>query len=247
MKRELKYRDFPPLFLGRYPLTLGVQVICACHFLLCLCFISTASSVVAVRFWDLEVSPEVQVLAAAWHLLGVFFIAAAVVATQWRQALPLRAYFWYLVAAAASWLVWTVQLFQEGAICAFVTKDRQSQRVGISVSCGLVSACWELWAVTVLLCALYACYSVWHLAEFIAERADSEHLFEEEEPFAKQAREGKDLGLHTAIEETASVVGSLRHGSRPHAAEAHPATWAVPSPGTQPTWGSMHIRTASFT
>lgn len=243
VKGQLKYGDSPPMFLGTYPLTVGVQVICVCHAILCIFFIAVASSVVTVRFWDIQFRPELQVAIAAWHLLGIAIVSAAFVATHWRQSLALRVYFYYLVLATAIWCVWLVQLFHEGAVCAFVTRDKQSQRVGLSISCGLVAACWELWAVTVFTCSMYACYSVWHLGEFIAERNEQKYLFEEEEPLAKLAREGKDIGLYDAMQDTAGLVSNLR--GRQHAAEAHPASWAVPIPGTQPPWG-MQVRTVAF-
>lgn len=175
----------PPLFLGSYPLSAGVQAICGCHFLACLFVVATASSVVTLEVWDLKLSPRFQIVLSAWHIIGISVAASAFVATLWQQALPLRVYFYYLVAATCSWLAVVVLFFQEGATCALVTVDHESQRVGLSMTCGLVSTCWELWSITVLVGAAYACYSVWHLAEFFAERELAHDLFEFGDPLAK--------------------------------------------------------------
>lgn len=244
MAVELEYGEPPPRFLGHFPLTVGVQAICVCHGLACIVCIATMSSVVAVNVWGYEVLPGFQVVVAAWHLLGVSVITAALFATIWRQALPLQLYLYYLLADAIVCCVITVKIFQAGLTCSFVTESKFTQRVGVYFSCHLVSAVWELFALNVLAVMAYMCYSVWHLGEYIVARERVQHLFEHEDLHVKSARQGRPLGLTQAMQEDAQLLAKR---CRAQAAATHPAAWTMPEPGVQPNWGTVKIQTTTLT
>jgi len=245
MGLELQYGEHPPLLMGMYPLTIGVRVICVVHAIICILVVSLASSVVTADIAGYAISPDLQVGVASWHLLGVSLNAAALYATfdsERRQALPLRAYFWYLVAATLTWCAAMVRVFQQGSSCSFVKESHFSQRVGLSFSCGLVSAAWELCAVAVLVAAIYACWTVYHLQEDIVSREGSQHLLDHEPLHVKQLRRAHEpppAALSGHLVDLPPLAEDTLWAGPPAAA------WVAPRLGAQPAWGAVHIRAAS--
>jgi len=246
----MRYNEHPPLFLGLYPLTVGVQLVCVVHALVCILVVSLASSVVAVDFLDFHVSPDMQVSVAAWHLLGVALVASALVGTLWRQALPLRAYFAYLLAATLSWLALMAWVYQNDTACSVIQESKYTQRVGLSFSCGVITAAWQFGSWFVFVAAAYSCWLVWSLQDDIDQREATQHLLEHEPAHIKKLRQGFDAtpSPHgTDLPPVAPMAGPT--AAPAHAAGPPPAVgWAAPlPPGEQPAWGSVQIRAARMT
>mmetsp|Transcript_100413 Transcript_100413/g.322054 ORF Transcript_100413/g.322054 Transcript_100413/m.322054 type:complete len:122 (+) Transcript_100413:367-732(+) len=119
-----------------------------------------------------------------------------------------------------------------GSSCEIVTQSKLSQRVGLSWTCGLVSAAWDLCALCVLAFVAYACWTVRNFKEELLQREGSRLLLE------RAAVHDEKLRRKLAEED----------GGRSAAPRsADPTTWAVPQPGMQPPWGSVHIRSAAAT
>jgi len=215
-----EYDEHPPLFLGMYPLTIGVQVVCLVHALICILVVSLSSSVVSVEIAGIVVSPHVQACIAAWHLLGVAFATAALVGTSLRQSQALQAYLCYLLGATLAWCAVMSQVFQATAGCDLLTANHESQRTGMSFSCGIQAAMLDTCAVTVLVGALYACWMVWHLKDDMCLREGEEQRLDREAPLMKKLQGNFASGM---------AVGNV--GSQP---------------GPQPQWGSVRIQTCGF-
>merc|ERR1719458_695032 len=60
----------------------ALQVVCAVHFLQCIFFVGTTSSVAPVSIFGFEFSPSFQNALGAWHLLGIAIIAGAFVGAR---------------------------------------------------------------------------------------------------------------------------------------------------------------------
>jgi len=249
---KLEYGEPPPLFFGVYPLTLGVQIISVCHFFVCLFCIGFASSVVTFYIANFEVSPTLQVFLSAWHMLGLTLIVGALIGTSWRQEFPLRLYAYYLVVSSLGWLVLVLRVAQQGDRCSLVTETRETQRSGLSFSCGMVSAMWFCGLLCILVLCSYCCYSVWQLKDFMWQRESSQHLLGHEADFVQGLREGRHLGggqsrnPYRGFDFQAHAEESHRHEGPAAVPLNDPAAWAMPQPGAQPRWGGMAIRTAAM-
>jgi len=188
VNQVLKYADPPPLFLGRYPLSYGVQCICAFHFCVCVFLISMASSVMPVSVGTFVISANMQVVVASYHVLGVLVIAGALVGLAQAHEYPLRHYFYYLCGTCAGIVALLLFMLSEGSQCHLVSKNLQTERIGMSFECGWVSATWFFVVFAGLSMAVYATWMVWHWKEYLWTRAQSAHLRGYEDPAITQHR-----------------------------------------------------------
>jgi hypothetical protein len=232
----MKHWEPTPLFFGHYPLTTGVQAICAFHFLCCVFYVATSSSVTDEWIDNYEIHPGLQILISSWSLIGVMAIMGALVGCSRRQSLPLQVYALYLLVTDGLWAYLAIDLLSIGSDCTLVTQNLETQRLGLSLSCGLVSACWFFCFLAVWIVCLFFAYMVWQLqAQFVSEEAES--LLQHLEPVVKSFREGSHLAFsHTRSEE--QHEGPSLQG-RFHVPDADPRQWAAPRTGPQPAWGSM--------
>jgi len=227
----LDYHHPTPLFLGMYPITLGAQLICVAHAAICIFCVATASSVVTFKLGLFAVPPELQVAVSAWHLIGVAVIAGAFVGVSENQVMPVAAYFYYLLATTLAWGCTAFKLLQSGAECKFVQENLQSQRVGLSFECAMVSAAWVSSLFLFFTIAGYANYSIYQLKEHLAQQEEAGYLLDKEDPVAKGLRSGRDVGLP-------------RRAARVE--RDPPISYASPPAGSQPAWGSVSIRSTAM-
>eukprot|EP00928_Gymnodinium_smaydae_P047862 TRINITY_DN31976_c0_g1_i1.p1 TRINITY_DN31976_c0_g1~~TRINITY_DN31976_c0_g1_i1.p1 ORF type:complete len:227 (-),score=36.73 TRINITY_DN31976_c0_g1_i1:109-789(-) len=194
MSMELRYGQPPPLFLGGYPLTLGVQIVCLAHFLFCLFVISTASSVVDFSVGTLHLSPTVQICVSTWCVIGIAVIVGALIGCRSRQEFPLRAYFYYNVFSLVGLGVALLTAFSKGGPACSSSSD-EVQRLGRSLRCHMLSQAALLVVLAVLAVLGFATYEVWHLKEYLAQIEEAEQILQYEDPAVKQLRQGLRLGL----------------------------------------------------
>lgn len=245
----MEYGPQPPLFLGGYPLTVGVQAICVLHAIVCLAFVACASSVVTITLGTYQVSTGLQIAASTYHLIGISVIAGALAGTISRSEFPLRVYFYYMLIGTLCWGAGLIRVLQRSGDCSFVRESTQSQRIGINFSCGMVTAAWIFCTLVVFMCQVYCCFAVWHLKEHLAGRDESQHLLEHEDPATKKLRQGGHLGMEKGRSpfsdlETHMTTIEGEHQPLPPPTKTA-ASWAAPRPGHQPEWGSTPIRTTT--
>lgn len=225
--QALKLAEPAPLFLGYFPLTAGVQVICFFHFVFCVSCVALVSSVTSIWIEGYEVNPVLQIAIGSWCLLGVLAIAGALVGCSQRQTLPLQVYCFYLMATDVGWAYVAVSLLVTGSNCSLVQQDLETQRLGVSLSCGVVSACWFFCFLAVWSLCLFAAYTVWQLQAHLVDE-EAKHLLAKEDPVFKSFHEGTHLGFSETIQR-----------DEDHARDPQPYQWAAPRRGLQPAWGSM--------
>uniref|UniRef100_A0A7S4UJ76 Uncharacterized protein n=1 Tax=Alexandrium monilatum TaxID=311494 RepID=A0A7S4UJ76_9DINO len=246
---KLVYGEPPPLFFGTYPLTVGVQVICVFHALLCIFVIAAASSVVTLHVYVYEVSPTVQALISAWHMLGVSVTVGALISCSLRNEFPMRVYCYYLLVTVAGWAVLTVSVISQGRACSFVSDSKSTERIGSTFSCGMISAMGLFAMLTISVLVAYCSWLVWHMKEHLAERENAQSLLHLEDPQVKALREGRDIGLggqhrnpYEDFDEQSYANNFEEKADMPPVVDR--SAWANPRPGQQPDWGSLRIRMA---
>lgn len=207
----------PPLFLGQWPLTFGVQAVAALHIVFCFFVIATASSAVSFSLGRFVFPPIYQVCVSAWSLLGVFLIVGTNTGLTHMQEFPIRMYFNYSAATTVMWAVFFVVMVEQAADCTMVESDRYTQRNGSEMTCGLLSAVWFFVLLAFFVCSLFGTYTVWQMADWLHKRENSE--FDTlEDPFEK----------------------SRQKKAQKEAAED--AQWRRATPGPQPMWGSVNVK-----
>jgi hypothetical protein len=232
----MKYGEPTPLFLGHYPLTTGVQAICFFHFICCVFFVAVSSSVTSEWFGNFEIHPELQIAISSWSLIGVLAITGALVGSSHRQSLPLQVYGLYLLATDGAFAYIAISLLVTGSDCTLVQQNMETQRLGLSLSCGLVTACWFFCFLAVWSVCLFCAYTVWQL-QALLKSEEAESLLEHMDPVIKSFREGTHLGFSQTKWEEQHEGHSLQ--DRFHVPDADPLQWAAPRRGLQPEWGSM--------
>lgn len=201
-----------------YPITFGARLICIVHAAFCAFCVATASSVVAFKIGLFVVSPELQIAVSSWHLLGVAAISGALAGISSNEALPVSVYFYYMLVSTLGWGFVAFRLLQAGSECKLVQENFESQRVGLSLACGMVSAAWVSAALLVFSLVSYANYSIYQMKEYLEQRTEAGYLLEQAEHFA---RGGRYSG-------------------------AKPLSTALPARGPQPAWGSVTVRSVAL-
>lgn len=146
----------------------GVRVVIVIHALICLFIISTASSIVELRFGGVVVSPEIQVALAAWCVLGISIIVGAWVGINGRHDFPLQVYVYYSLVNFLLLCALFFFLIETSTECV-TSGDRTAQRVGLSLTCGMTMVLAFVALLAVIAIAAYAIYLCWHLQESLKQ------------------------------------------------------------------------------
>lgn len=233
----MTYGEPTSLFLGMFPMTVGVQVTAGFHFLFCVCCIALTSSELSIWIGKFEVRPALQIVISSWSLLGIVATVGALVACSNRQSLALQVYTYYLLATDIIWAYVAVKLLLTGTQCSLIEQDLESQRLGISLSCGVVSACWFFCFLAVWAVCLFGAYTVWQLKDHLVSQEEAKHLLQYEDPTIKSFRDGTHLGFS----ETAWAEHEAPHDAQQadELANDDLMNWAAPRRGSQPAWGSL--------
>lgn len=219
----------PGLFLGYWPLSIGVQVTCVMNALVAIVIVAGASPVVYFHLGFFLVPPFVQIGLSALSLIGISIIVGALVGVSRRRVFPIEVYYYYVASLALVIAVLTLCIIFTGGECPALTQDPVTQRLGVNFNCGLVVAASVMGLLGLLAFTIYSAHIVW---EFKEEVENSEE------------NENQELLMQGTGKALAAAVQGLR--SRPDASPMLPsiANWAVPVPGQQPQWGEVAIRTA---
>mmetsp|Transcript_24518 Transcript_24518/g.54566 ORF Transcript_24518/g.54566 Transcript_24518/m.54566 type:complete len:299 (+) Transcript_24518:141-1037(+) len=293
MAVPLGYHEPAPLFLGAFPLTVGVQVVCFIHALFCFFVISTVSSVISFDLGGQTISTAFQCCLGSWCCIGIACIVGAFIATKNRAEFPLRVYLYYNMVTTLLILALTGWMLRENMTCNPDSKDRQAQRIGASQKCMMMGATWLCVALAIVGAWAYMTYTVYQFKVFLVQHEEAQHLLVHEDAITKKMRQGKHLGASAVHQRAAanssgysepgifsSVFGGggsgadggyggghgQAHGGGNDAfgmsgnqpgygqslglhgdedSDIDPTLkWAVPTPGLQPGWGTVPIKTS---
>mmetsp|Transcript_65488 Transcript_65488/g.122198 ORF Transcript_65488/g.122198 Transcript_65488/m.122198 type:complete len:284 (-) Transcript_65488:52-903(-) len=179
------------LFLGVYPLTFGVQIICFFHLLWAAICISCASSVLPFTALGLEVYPMFQVLVATWSLMGIAIIIGALIATVTHHRTAIAVYKYYLMITCVMLLLLLIFMVYEDSQCAMIDRGLQTERIGVAFPCAMVTALCFFTVLGALGLTAYGTFIVSELNDMKNERADVEHALVRQQ----MRKMGKDLAL----------------------------------------------------
>eukprot|EP00439_Symbiodinium_sp_Y106_P028919 s581_g3.t1 len=180
------------LFLGYFSFETVMLIILGIHAFFCICLVANASSVVEFSYRGLKISTNTQLALATWGLLGVLAITAALVGWYQQREFPMAVYFWYLfvttilVIALMFWVAstdWECSLVQEDGLSeklagfpsvpkimlGFSPEDMQSQRIGFSFLCTVLSAAVLLVGLAIVAVVLFALYTIYQVQATIHE------------------------------------------------------------------------------
>lgn len=220
----LEYGEPPPLFLNAFPLSFGVQVICAVNFVCCIFVIALTSSVMPFYIGGYPVSPDVQVAIAAWHLLGIMLIVGALHGLMNYHEVGLRGYFYYLSLTAIFIALFLCDICLNARMCEVVSHSKESERIGASFSCGWVSGVWSLATLALLGLVSYSAYMVYHWKEFLILREEAMPLLKHEDP---QIRNHRENGGHEWLERKMYKLRMEEQGMEEEVCDAPPGLLAA--------------------
>lgn len=144
----------------------GVEFIALFNLILNIIFISIASSVHDIQMMGMTFSANLQVLNAAWALLGIPIIISAGVGAVYRIESHLRIYFYYLTISFLIEAMMLISFLSAGDICKTAVPD-EVQQMGQSFVCGLTDSFVYFWLFIGGVVNLYFMYVVWSSAEDI--------------------------------------------------------------------------------
>jgi len=107
--------------------------------------------------------PAAQVFNAAWCLLGMPFILAAIVGMWTKQESNMRLYLLYLVAGFALDLGFVLQWVTTSDLCG--NMPRSLQRHGSAFACGFIRIASVGFTIMLIIIMAYAIFTVWSYCE----------------------------------------------------------------------------------
>jgi len=153
---------------GCASLTFGVEMISLWYLISAIACIAIVSSVEPLVVSGVGISPGVQVLSAAWSLIGIPIILGAGVGALYRVEAHLRVFFMYMVVNFIFGALVSLYFLYTGAICnSAVAPD--VQRMGAAFVCGFTDTFAFMWQLIFGIINLYYMYIVWSAAEEIAK------------------------------------------------------------------------------
>jgi len=155
-----------PLCCGAFSLTVGVELICLVNLLFAICIIATISSVEPMSLGNINVSPSVQVMVAAWAAAGIPLVVGAGIGIVYRVEVFLRAYFWYFVSSVVIEGLWFMKFLVNGSVCSTIA-PRDLERLGTTFVCGLTDTFALFWGLICIGISAYFLYIVWAAMEDI--------------------------------------------------------------------------------
>lgn len=153
-------------FCGFCTLLSGVETCCLLNFINCIFVIASVSSVHSVRLAGLTMSANLQIINAAWSLLGIPIIVCAGCGAVYRIESHLRIYFFYLLASFFLGSAMIISLLSTGNLCKGAVPDEIKQ-LGESFVCAITDTFLYFWLLIGGLIQVYFIYIVWSAAEEI--------------------------------------------------------------------------------
>lgn len=122
--------------------------------------IATVSSVMPVTLGNIQISPNTQVLMAAWAAVGIPLVVGAGVGIVYRVETFLRTYFWYLAATLAVEGLFFIKFLISGSVCSTFA-PRDLERLGTTFVCGITDTFALFWGLIVIGISAYFLYIIW--------------------------------------------------------------------------------------
>jgi len=203
------------------------------HLLLAIFVIATVSSVEPISLGNISISPNLQILVAAWAAAGIPLIVGAGVGIVYRIEVFLRSYFWYLVATIGFEGLFFIKFLISGSVCSTFA-PRDLERLGTTFVCGITDTFALFWGLIVIGISAYFVYIVW------AAQMDIKKGYW---PELMKYRDAWSIAADAIPCAPAPLVGSQL-----------PSTWKLPMSGTvgslkpaaAPVYGSVPAATRSF-
>mmetsp|Transcript_106892 Transcript_106892/g.185710 ORF Transcript_106892/g.185710 Transcript_106892/m.185710 type:complete len:285 (+) Transcript_106892:96-950(+) len=152
---------------GCCSLLVGMEAICLFTLIGCITIMSICSSSSVVKISTIAVSPTVQVILGSWCFLGIPIAITAGVAALYRIEIPIRVFFFYILASFACNFVPLYMIFS-GSICDSVI-SKEVQQLGSAFVCTFADSFVFCWLLIFAVTHAYVAYVVWSAAEEIAE------------------------------------------------------------------------------
>jgi hypothetical protein len=217
-----------PLCCGAFSLLVGVELICLVNLLVAVFVIATVSSVISVTVGNIVISPNVQVLVAAWAAAGIPLVVGAGVGIAYRIEVFLRCYFWYIAATIAIQGVFFIKFLISGSVCStFAPKDLE--RLGTTFVCGMTDTFALFWGLIAIGISSYFLYIVW------AAQMDIKKGYW---PELMKYRDAWNISTDGIPYVPAPIVGSQLPAAKL-------PLGSVARPFPQPAYGSVPVRTRS--
>lgn len=154
------------IFCGCCTLLFGVELCALLNLIGCICIIATVSSVHNVRIAGMSLTADLQVLNAAWALLGIPIIVCAGVGAVYRIESHLRLYYYYLWASFFLTSAMLINILTIGDMCRSAVPDEVKQ-MGESFVCAITDSFVYFWLFIIGFIHLYFIYIVWSASEEI--------------------------------------------------------------------------------
>lgn len=133
----------------------------------CIILISICSSSQVVKISTVSVSPTIQVVLGSWAFLGIPIAITAGVSALYRIEIPIRIFFFYVLASFLCNLV-PLWMLLSGSICDSMI-SREVQQLGSAFVCTFTDSFVFCWMLIGIVIHAYIAYIVWSAAEEIAE------------------------------------------------------------------------------
>merc|ERR1719408_573246 len=169
----------------------------------------------------------VQVLAAAWALIGIPVIIGAGVGALYRIEANLRLYVMYMAMSLVFGAFFALRVLVNGAMCGTIA-TKEVQRMGSVFVCGFVDVFQFFWMLILGLIHVYFMYVVWSAAEEVAQTSFPELL--------------RYTDALRAVKAPVPPKGPQPVGSRPSVA----FPYAAPAPNTPLMAGPAQTETQYF-
>lgn len=130
------------------------------HLLVAIFVVATVSSVVPVTLGNIVISPNVQILVAAWAAAGIPLVVGAGVGIAYRVEVFLRTYFWYVAATIAIEGMFFIKFLISGSVCSTFA-PRDLERLGTTFVCGMTDTFALFWGLIVIGISSYFLYIIW--------------------------------------------------------------------------------------
>eukprot|EP00747_Dinoflagellata_sp_TGD_P162198 gnl/TRDRNA2_/TRDRNA2_179535_c0_seq1.p1 gnl/TRDRNA2_/TRDRNA2_179535_c0~~gnl/TRDRNA2_/TRDRNA2_179535_c0_seq1.p1 ORF type:complete len:304 (-),score=26.98 gnl/TRDRNA2_/TRDRNA2_179535_c0_seq1:122-916(-) len=211
----------PSVVIG-VPITLATEIVLLVHLILCLTFISGASSSETHTWAGVSVSPALQCVNAAWFLLGIPCIVMAGVGSVYRVRQMITYYFYYLQLSIVLAVAWFVVFATESTRCTTLMKHDTGAE-GYFV-CGVTNAFVLFWMLVLVAIAIFGVYLVWSMRIYISQCMEAQ-LVQYSAPWQAAATACQDVLQKEAQEQKALLKNResmpLRWGAFAHPAFAN--------------------------
>lgn len=154
------------VFCGCATLLFGVEICALLNLIGCIFIIATVSSVHTIRIAGMNMTADLQVLNAAWALLGIPIIVGAGVGAVYRIESHLRLYYYYLWSSFFLSTAMLINILTVGDLCRSAIPDEVKQ-MGESFVCAITDSFVYFWIFIIGSIHLYFIYVVWSAAEEI--------------------------------------------------------------------------------